>query len=66
MEPSAVNKRRKVDIEEEKNNSQPTVVIKTHLKRKEAKNSTADEHTASEWDDKESQTSLQTNQKQGT
>lgn len=51
MEPPS--KRKRVDIEEEKET--PSVVIRSHLKRK-GQESGAD--TASEWDDKESMTTL--------
>lgn len=54
-------KRRRIEQEEEK--SEPNVVIKSHLKRKGVDGSGAE--TASEWDEKESQTSLGTLNKKG-
>ncbi len=59
-EPTSL-KRRRLDQEEEK--VEPNVVIKSHLKRKGADGSGAE--TASEWDEKESQTNLGALNKKG-
>ena len=59
-EPATI-KRRRVDPSLEEEKEPPSVVIKSHLKRKTGGASGTE--TASDWDEKESQTNLQANQR---
>jgi hypothetical protein len=56
MEPQTLLKRKRIDPALEEEKEPPTVLIKSHLKRSQADASGTE--TASEWDEKESQTNL--------